>query len=92
MGMCQKTSDANASADVWLCAQVCTYHLRVRQVPPRDDEIAAGEAGARTLERTLVISYLRPKRGKSIFFAAQLPVYVPHRESASVSFRARKAR
>jgi hypothetical protein len=91
MGMCQKTSDANASPDVWLCAQVCTYNLQVRQAPSRDDEIAAGEAGARMLERTLVISYLRPKRGKSIF-AAQLPVPAPHRESTSVSFRARKSR
>ena len=29
--MCQKTSDANASADVWVCALVCTHNLQVRK-------------------------------------------------------------
>jgi hypothetical protein len=82
MGMCQKTSDANASADVGLCAQVCAYNLQVRQASSRDGEIAAGEAVA----RTLVVSHLRPKRGKSIF-AAQFPVYAPSRERFSYASR-----
>jgi hypothetical protein len=91
MGMCQKTSDANASPDVWLCAQVCTYNLQVRQAPSRDDEIAAGGGRCSYAGANARDSYLRPKRGKSIF-AAQLRVPAPHRESTSVSFRARKSR